>query len=83
MKLVRDTWPIVVIVATIAGAAWTAAWNVRYFLRAEIRDFMIAVGAAAALFAAFQAWSNGREIARLSGIAEIVTTHVNAAGLHR
>ena len=48
-----------------------------------IRDFMIAVGAAAALFAAFQTWSNGREIARLSGIAEIVTAHVNTAGLHR
>ena len=36
MKFVRDTWPIVVIVATIAGAAWTAAWNVGNFLRTEI-----------------------------------------------
>ena len=52
-------------------------------MRDTIRDFMIAVGAAAALFAAFQTWSNGREIAGLSGIAEIVTAHVNAAGLHR
>ena len=52
-------------------------------MRDTIRDFMIAVGAVAALFAAFQTWSNGREIARLSGIAEIVTAHVNTAGLHR
>lgn len=36
MKFVRDAWPIVVIVATIAGAAWTAAWNVGNFLRTEI-----------------------------------------------
>ena len=36
MKFVRDAWPIVVIVATIAGAAWTAAWNVRDFLRVEV-----------------------------------------------
>jgi len=36
MKFVREAWPVVVIVATIAGAAWTAAWNVRNFLRAEI-----------------------------------------------
>lgn len=36
MKFVRDVWPVVVIVATIAGAAWTAAWNVGNFLRTEI-----------------------------------------------
>ena len=36
MKFVRDAWPIVVIVGTIAGAVWTAAWNVRDFLRTEI-----------------------------------------------
>ena len=36
MNLLRNAWPIVVIVGTIAGAAWTAAWNVRDFLRAEI-----------------------------------------------
>ena len=52
-------------------------------MRDTLRDFMIAVGAVAALFAAFQTWSNGRGIARLSGIAEIVTAHVNTAGLHR
>lgn len=52
-------------------------------MRDTIRDFMIAVSAVAALFAAFQAGSNGREIARLSGVAEIVAAHVNAAGLHR
>ena len=36
MKFFRDAWPVVVIVATIAGAAWTAAWNVRDFLTARI-----------------------------------------------
>ena len=36
MKFLREAWPVVVIVATIAGAAWTAAWNVRDFLRTEI-----------------------------------------------
>ena len=36
MKFVREAWPVVVIVGTIAGATWTAAWNVRDFLRAEI-----------------------------------------------
>ena len=36
MKFFRDTWPIVVIAATIAGAAWTAAWNVGDFLTAQI-----------------------------------------------
>ena len=36
MRFVREAWPIVVIVGTIAGAAWTAAWNVRNFLRTEI-----------------------------------------------
>ena len=36
MNLLRNVWPVVVIVATIAGAAWTAAWNVRDFLRTEL-----------------------------------------------
>ena len=36
MKFFRDAWPVVVIAATIAGAAWTAAWNVRDFLTAQI-----------------------------------------------
>ena len=36
MNFIRDAWPVVVIVATIAGAAWTAAWNVGNFLRTEI-----------------------------------------------
>lgn len=56
-------------------------------MRDTIRDFTLAVAAVAALFAAFQSWSNGQEIVRLNGrlgiIEEIVTTHVNAAGLHR
>ena len=36
MNFLRDAWPVVVIVGTIAGAAWTAAWNVGNFLRTEI-----------------------------------------------
>jgi hypothetical protein len=36
INLLRNAWPVVVIVGTIAGAAWTAAWNVRDFLRTEI-----------------------------------------------
>lgn len=36
MKFVRDAWPVVVIVGTIAGAAWTAAWNVRDFLTTQL-----------------------------------------------
>ena len=36
MKFVRDAWPIVVIVGTIAGAAWMAAWNVGDFLTTQI-----------------------------------------------
>ena len=35
MRFVRDAWPIVVIVGTIAGAAWMAAWNVRDFLTTQ------------------------------------------------
>ena len=62
-------------------------------MRETLRDFMIGIGAAAALFAAFQSWSNGGEIARnreaiaelrgtLDTTAAVVTAHVNAAGLH-
>ena len=36
MTFVRNVWPVVVIVGTIAGAAWTAAWKVGDFLRTEI-----------------------------------------------
>ena len=36
MNFLRNAWPVVVIVGTIAGAAWTAAWNVGNFLRTEI-----------------------------------------------
>ena len=63
-------------------------------MRDTLRDFMIAVAAVAALFASFQAWSNGVEIAgikvelaKLNGAMEVttsvVTEHVSAAGLHR
>ena len=36
MKRLRDAWPVIVIVATIARAAWTAVWNVQRFIAAEI-----------------------------------------------
>ena len=36
MKFFRDACPIVVIVGTIAGAAWTADWSVRDFMAAQI-----------------------------------------------
>lgn len=36
MNFLRNAWPVVIIVGTIAGAAWTAAWNVGNFLRTEI-----------------------------------------------
>ena len=36
MKRLRDAWPVIVIVATITGAAWTAAWSVQRFISAEI-----------------------------------------------
>ncbi len=36
MKFFRNAWPIVVIVGTIAGAAWTAAWNIRNFITTQV-----------------------------------------------
>ena len=38
LKQVRDAWPVILIVGTIAGAAWTAAWNVRGFLTTQIEE---------------------------------------------
>ena len=55
-------------------------------VRETLRDFMIAVAALGALFAGFQAWNNGRQIAELRGelsaTAATVNAHVNAASLH-
>ena len=62
-------------------------------MRDTIRDFLIAVGAAAALFAAVASWFNGREIAAvredlatvqgaLQTTSDTVIAHVNAPGLH-
>ena len=55
-------------------------------MRDTLRDFMIAVAAAAALFAAGQSWSNGRQLSELSGqvaaIQAAVNAHVNAPGIH-
>ena len=36
MQFFRNVWPVVVIVGTIAGAAWTAAWSVRDFMSGQI-----------------------------------------------
>ena len=66
-------------------------------MRETLRDFMIGVSAAGALFASFQSWNTGRvlsaEIADLrEGVAELrgtlqttsdtVITHVNTPGMH-
>ena len=36
VKHIRDAWPVILILGTIMGAAWTAAWNVRGFLTTRI-----------------------------------------------
>ena len=36
MQRLRDTWPVIVIVATIAGAAWMAAWKFQGFIATQI-----------------------------------------------
>ena len=66
-------------------------------MRETLRDFMIGVSAAAALFASFQSWNTGRvlsaeiadlreEVAELRGTLEttsdMVIAHVNAPGMH-
>ena len=38
MKRLRDAWPVIVIVATISGAAWMAARNVQRFIATEIAE---------------------------------------------
>ena len=38
MNRLRDAWPVIVIVATISGAAWMAAWNVQRFIATEIAE---------------------------------------------
>lgn len=49
-------------------------------MRETLRDFMIGIGAAAALFAAFQSWSNGGEIA---WNREAITATIRSVGEHR
>ena len=36
MQRLREEWPVLLIVATIAGAAWMAAWNVQGFFAAQV-----------------------------------------------
>ena len=38
MSRLRDAWPVIVIVATISGAAWMAVWNVQRFIATEIAE---------------------------------------------
>ena len=62
-------------------------------MRETIRDFTLAVAALAALFAAFQSWTTGRELAAVrEDLAElrgqwettidVLLEHINAHGLH-
>ena len=62
-------------------------------MRETIRDFTLAVAALAALFAAFQSWTTGRELAAVrEDLAElrgqwetaidVLLEHINAPGLH-
>ena len=36
MQRLREEWPVLLIVATIAGTAWMAAWNVQGFIAAQV-----------------------------------------------
>ena len=36
MQRLREEWPVLLIVATIAGAAWMAAWNVQGFIATQV-----------------------------------------------
>ena len=66
-------------------------------MRETIRDFTLGVAALAALFAAFQSWTTGRELTRemtavreelaemrgqLQTITDVLLAHINAPGLH-
>ncbi len=66
-------------------------------MRETIRDFTLAVAALAALFAAFQSWTTGRELGRelaavredlaelrgqLETAIDVLLEHINAPGLH-
>ena len=91
MKFLREAWPVVVIVATIAGAAWSAAWNVRDFLRTEIAAsearltaritasearFTNQVAASEARFSAQIAASEARLTAQITATDERLTTEI-------
>ena len=88
MKYVRDTWPVVVIVATIAAAAWTAAWNVRDFFPAQITAvesrFTAQVAASEARLAAQIAASETRLTAQIAeNRAQIAENRAQIAELRR
>ena len=69
MKFFRDAWPVVVIAATIAGAAWTAAWNVRDFLTTQI-------AASETRLAAQIAASETRLASRIAELRRYVVDHL-------
>lgn len=90
MKFVRDAWPIVVIVGTIAGAAWTASWNVRGFLTTQIEAsearLTAQIAASEARLAAQLTESESRLAAQIAGnqseIAELRQYLVDHLGDH-
>ena len=76
MKFVREAWPVVVIVATIAGAAWTAAWNVRDFLRAEIAASESRLAAQIAATDARVTSSETRLTAQIAELRQLLVEHL-------
>ena len=73
MKFLRDAWPVAVIVATIAGAAWTAAWNIRGFLSTE---FAAQIAASEARLTARITASEARLTAQITATDERLTTEI-------
>ena len=80
MDFPRNAWPVVVIVGTIAGAAWTGAWNVRDFLRAEIAGsetrLAAQVAATEARLAARIAATDERLTAQIADVEARLTTQL-------
>ena len=76
MQFVRDAWPVVVIVATIAGAAWTAAWNFRDFLRTEIAASESRLAARIAATDARVTSSETRLTAQIAELRQLLVEHL-------
>ena len=76
MHFLRDAWPVVVIVATIAGAAWTAAWNVRDFMRTEIAASESRLAAQIATTDARVTSSETRLTAQIAELRQLLVEHL-------